>query len=64
MISAENIQPMITQDEREKWTNCSKAFGTTKNHKYVLAKNADHKVWDKKPEMVINEIVNLYNQVR
>lgn len=63
MISAENIQPMIQENEKEKWISCSKSFGTMQNHRYVVAKNADHKVWDKNPEVVIEEVVNLYTQV-
>lgn len=63
MIRAENIQPMVKENEQEKWINCSNSFGTMRNHKYVLAKNADHKVWDKNPQVVIEEIVNLYKQV-
>lgn len=62
MISAGNIQPMIKEDEREKWINCSKLFGTMQNHRYVVAKNADHKVWEKDPKVVIYEVVNLYKQ--
>ena len=63
MISAENIQPMIKENEKEKWINCSKSFGTMPNHRYVIAKDADHKVWDKNPHVVIEEVVKLYNQV-
>ena len=63
MISAENIQPMIKENEKEKWINCSKSFGEMPNHRFVVAKNADHKVWDKNPGVVIEEVVNLYKQV-
>jgi hypothetical protein len=63
MIIAENIQPMIKEDEKEKWINCSKSFGTMPNHSYVVAKNADHKVWEKNPKVVIDEIVKLYRKV-
>ena len=63
MISAENIQPMIKENEKEKWINCSKSFGSMQNHRYVVAKNADHKIWDKNPKVVIEEVVNLYKQV-
>jgi hypothetical protein len=63
MISAENIQPMIKEDEKKKWTNCSKEFGTMVNHSYVIAKNADHKVWEKNPKVVVDEIVKLYRKV-
>ena len=64
MISAENIQPMIIESEKEKWINCSKAFGTMTNHSYVVAHNADHKVWEKNPKIVIDEITKLYNKVK
>ncbi len=63
MISAENIQPMIKENEKEKWLNCSKLFGTMLNHKYVIAKNSDHKVWEKNPNLIIGEIVKLYKKV-
>lgn len=63
IITAENIQPMIKENEKEKWINCSKSFGIMQNHRYVVAKNADHKIWDKNPKVVIEEVVNLYKQV-
>ena len=63
MISAENIQPMIKENENKKWINCSKSFGTMPNHRYVIAKNADHKGWNKNAHVVIEEVVKLYNQV-
>lgn len=63
MIRAENIQPMIKETEKEKWISCSKSFGTMPNHTYVVAKNADHKVWDNNPKAVIKEVVNLHRQI-
>lgn len=63
MISAENIQAMIKENEKEKWINCSKAFGTMPNHTYIVAKNAEHKVWEKNPSVVIEQIVKLYKKV-
>jgi hypothetical protein len=33
------------------------------NHTYVVAKNADHHVWQKNPEVVITEVTRLYQQV-
>ena len=64
MIMAENIQPMIKEDEKEKWINCCKAFGTMPNHNFVVAKNAEHKVWIKNLTIVIEEIVKLYKKVK
>jgi len=64
MIMAENIQPMVREDEKEKWINCCKELGTMHNHNFVIAKNADHKVWEKNPTIVIDEIVKLYKKVK
>lgn len=64
MIMAENIQPMIKNEERAKWIDCCKSFGTMPNHNFIMAKNADHKVWEKNPNVVINELVKLYNKVK
>lgn len=63
MIRAENIQPMIREDEKEKWLNCCKEFGTMPNHNFVIATNADHKVWEKNPTIVIEEIVKMYKKM-
>lgn len=63
LIRAENILPMVKDHEKEKWINCLKSYGTMENHTYVVAKNSDHKVWDKNPQIVIDEIVKLYKQV-
>ena len=64
MIMAENIQPMIKEDEKEKWINCCKELGTMPNHNFVIAKNADHKVWERNPTIVIEEIVKLYKKTK
>lgn len=64
MIMAENIQPMIKEEEKEKWINCCKKLGTMQNHSFVVAKNAGHKVWEKNPTIVIEEIVKLYKKVK
>lgn len=64
MIMAENIQPMIRENEKEKWINCCKELGRMPNHNFVITKNADHKVWEKNPTIVIEEIVKLYKKVK
>ncbi len=64
MIMAENIQPMIKEEEREKWIACCKNFGTMPNHHFVVAKNADHKIWEKNQTIVIDEILKLYRKVK
>jgi hypothetical protein len=46
-----------------KWIDCCKSFGTMANHTYVVAKNADHHVWQKNPDVVITEVTRLYQQV-
>lgn len=63
MISAGQIQPMIKENEKAKWITCSKEFGTMPNHRFVVAKKAGHKVWEKTPKLVIGEIVQLYKRV-
>ncbi|MFN8282773.1 MAG: alpha/beta hydrolase [Chitinophagales bacterium] len=63
LIIAENILPLVKKEEQAKWTDCLRAFGTMPNHQYVVAKDAEHKVWEKQPQLVIDEIVKLYKQV-
>ena len=63
MIRAENIMSIISENEQAKWIDCCKSFGTMPNHKYVVAKNADHHVWQKNPQIVIEEVGNLYEKV-
>lgn len=64
MIMAENIQSMIKEEEREKWIDCCRNLGTMSKHNFVVAKNADHKIWEKNPTVVIDEILKLYRKVR
>lgn len=63
MIRAGNIMDIIHENEHEKWIDCCRSFGTMPNHMYVVAKNADHHVWQKNPQVVIEEIAKLYKQV-
>ena len=63
MIRAENIMDIIKPDEQAKWIDCCQSFGTMPNHTYVVAKNADHHVWQKNPEVVITEVTRLYQHV-
>ncbi|WP_157815882.1 hypothetical protein [Spirosoma pollinicola] len=63
LIRAGTIQPMIKEAEKAKWLTCSQFFGTMPNHRYIVAKDADHRVWEKIPQLVIEEVVNLYQQV-
>lgn len=63
IIRAENILPMVKDNEKEKWINCLKLYGTMENHTYVVAKNSEHKIWEKNPQIVIEEIIKLYNKV-
>lgn len=52
-----------TEQDMINMTNCLAAFGNLPNHQYVSVPKAGHKVWEQNPEIVINEIVSLYNQV-
>ena len=63
LIRAEHLQAMIKETEKAKWLGCNESFGTMPNHRYVVAKDADHRVWAKSPQLVIDEVVNLYRQV-
>lgn len=65
LIVAENLpdtNTLKTEEDRINWVTCLKDFGDLTNHKYVLAKNANHMVWEKSPELVIKEIVELYER--
>lgn len=62
-IRAENIPSMVKNDEREKWIECLESYGTMKNHTYVVAKSSEHKVWERNPQIVIEETIKLYNQI-
>jgi hypothetical protein len=66
LIVAENLpneNTLKTEEDKINWVKCLKEFGNLPNHKYVLAKNTDHKVWEKEPKMVIEEITRLYLKV-
>jgi len=52
----ETVQDMVNVK------NCLKAFGTLPNHKYVLARNAGHKVWKESPKLVVKEIIERYHK--
>lgn len=66
VIAAETRKPTIEIGETEQdmlnMTNCLKDFGTLPNHKYVFASNTEHKVWENSPELVIQEIIELYKK--
>lgn len=62
LIAAEKLLPMVKENEVEQWENCLKSFGNLPNHKYVLAKDAGHKVWEDNQQIVIDEIVELYQK--
>ena len=63
LICADNLLPIVKDNEKEKWIDCLKSFGEMANHRYVVAKNSEHKVWEKNPQIVIYEIIKLYRQV-
>ena len=64
VIAAEIRKPTAAIGETEQdminMANCLEAFGNLPDHKYVLAPDAEHKVWQQRPEIVIQEIVELY----
>ncbi|TBW26557.1 alpha/beta fold hydrolase [Gramella sp. KN1008] len=63
IIAAENLPAMVKPHEAQKWRECLKSFGCGPNRNYILASNAEHKIWADQPEIVINEISKLYNEV-
>ena len=63
LIAAEKMSPMTKGDEAKTWKECLKSFGALPNHRYVLAKDAGHKVWEDDPEIVIDEVTALYERV-
>lgn len=66
LIIAENLpneNTLKTEEDKLNWVKCLKEFGNLPNHKYVLAKNTDHMVWEKDPKTVIEEITKLYLKV-
>ncbi|MFK7807716.1 MAG: alpha/beta fold hydrolase [Saprospiraceae bacterium] len=62
-IAAEEILPMVQANEVSKWKNCIKSFCSPPNHNYILAKGTSHKVWNKDPQLVVDEITKLYKAV-
>jgi hypothetical protein len=67
LIVAENLpdpNTVKTEEDKTRWIKCLKDFGNLTNHKYVTTSNTDHKVWEKDPKTVIEEIVKLYNQTK
>jgi len=66
LIVAENIpneNTLKTEEDKLNWVKCLEEFGNLPNHKYILAKNANHMVWKKNPKTVIEEITKLYLKV-
>ncbi|GAA4106053.1 alpha/beta fold hydrolase [Aquimarina addita] len=66
LIVAENLpdtNTLKTEKDRTNWIRCLKEFGNLPNHTYVVAKNADHIIWEKNPEIVVEEIAKLYLKV-
>ncbi len=68
LIVAENYVPTKEIGETEQdmlnWKKCLQELGTLPNHKYVKTINTDHKVWEKDPKTVIDEIIKLYKQTK
>ncbi len=63
LIVAENLpdaNTLKTEEDKVNWVQCLQDFGRQSNHNYVVAKGADHKIWEKSPELVIKEIIQLY----
>lgn len=68
LIVAENYVPTKEIGETEQdmlnWKKCLQELGNLPNHKYVETKNTDHKVWEKDPKTVTEEIIKLYKQTK
>lgn len=61
VIGADIPPKIVKENEQAEWKECQRAFGSWPNHRYVLAEKCEHKVWKNNPDLVINEIVVLYN---
>lgn len=64
LIAAEQILPMVKAEEVQAWKDCMSSFGMAQNRRYVLAKAAGHKVWIERPDIVIQQITQLYTEVK
>ncbi|MEM6768729.1 MAG: alpha/beta hydrolase [Bacteroidota bacterium] len=51
-----------TEEDMIRMTHCLQDFGHLPNHTYVLARQTEHKVWKKAPQLVIKEIIALYHE--
>ncbi|MEL6658608.1 MAG: alpha/beta hydrolase [Bacteroidota bacterium] len=66
LIAAENLpneNTLRTEVERVNYVKCLHDYGHLPNHKYILAQGADHHVWRKRPDLVVEEITRLYQEV-
>ena len=64
VAESHNPTPQIgdTENDMINWEKCLKEFGNLPNHKYILAKETEHRVWEKNPQIVIDEIIDLYSK--
>ncbi len=66
LIVAENLpneNTLKTENDKINWVKCLKELGNEPNHTFVLAKGADHLVWEKASKTVIEEVTKLYLEV-
>lgn len=55
--------PPFQGSESVRWKQCMKKFASHyPNRKYLLAKNAGHYIFIDSPKIVIDEIINRYNE--
>jgi pimeloyl-ACP methyl ester carboxylesterase len=64
VIGAEHQAFLKTDTYKNEWRQCVNNFGALPNHTYVFAKNCGHTVWLDNPQLVITEIVKLYERTK
>ncbi len=68
IIAADIRKPSLpigeTEADMRNMTSCLEHLGRRPGNKYVLAKDTEHKVWEKSPDLVSQEIILLYKQTR
>lgn len=66
LIVAENYRPSPqigeTEEDITDWKKCLRELGNLPNRRYVPTEGTDHRVWEKDPDTIIDEITKLYDR--
>lgn len=63
LIAAETPPAMVKEEEKAHWKECLASFGNQPQHTYLMAEDSEHKVWQQRPEFVIEEISKLHHAI-